>query len=277
MNNKKSLTFPKIGLGTYKLVDRLELERVLDTALNTGYRYIDTAAYYHNEDIIGRFLDKHHCRDEVMIATKLWPNVYKKDIDREMEKAFDKLRTDYIDLVLLHWPGDGDRHVYEVLWRYADAGRIGGVGICNYHAHHIDALLEKGAPAPLLNQVEMHIGLPQKSLCQMMSEKRILMQAWAPLARHDAALIQHPAVLKAAKRYGASPAQIALAYLSQKGVMPLPKSAHPERVIENYRAMDLVLDEHICRELEAIGNDRRLSHDPDDRSWIQKISQEEQA
>jgi diketogulonate reductase-like aldo/keto reductase len=256
---------PLLGLGTYKSAPGDETGRAVLTALEVGYRSIDTASLYGNEESVGAAVRASGIpRAEIFVATKVWNDDqgYSETL-RAFERSLRKLDLDYVDLYLVHW------HIPQLshqTWRameylLAHDGRVRAIGVCNHLAHHLEALLHDASVAPAVNQVEFHVRLQQPELQRFCAANRIRLEAWAPLMRGGVAGIDE--VTRIATQRRKTPAQIALRWLLQKGVVAIPKSVHAERIRENGDIFDFDLEAEEMSTLDSLDAGQRLGPDPD--------------
>lgn len=253
LNN--GVVLPAVGFGTYKADQGGE--QVLRDALAAGYRYFDTASYYGNEELIGQVLQESGIpRSQLMLASKVW----KTDMGyRQALDAFDaslrRLRTDYLDLYLIHWPRPDmtadwrqlDLDTWKALEELYDAGKVRAIGVSNFLPHHLQNLLEHCRIIPAVDQVELHPGYSQEGVRALCQAHNILVQAWSPIGR--ARMLGDPLLVELAARYGVSPARLCLRFALQLGVLPLPKSSAPQRMAEN---LDLFSFEISPQDMESI-------------------------
>lgn len=261
---KTETVLPKIGLGTWALRDQVCVDAVA-SALDLGYRFIDTAAFYGNEVEVGRAVRESRIpRDDLIISTKIWYTELKADAMRKsLETSLEKLQSDRIDLLLMHWP-PRDLVIEGPLANLAsfvDAGLVSRIGVSNFPLHLLERAVEL-SPVPLAcNQIEMHLGLRQPRLLKMMETAAIATVAHCPLARgiHG----EHPALQKVAAKYGTSWQQVAIAWLIQQpNVHAIPGAHDSAHQKENLRALDLVLDTEDYEMLDVIQDGRRVSTSP---------------
>jgi diketogulonate reductase-like aldo/keto reductase len=267
---------PIIGFGTWQTPDgEIAVSSVL-TALEAGYRHIDTAQGYGNEESVGIAVKKSGLdRKDVFITSKLANS--ERGYERTMaafEKTMQKLDMDYLDLFLLHWPNpiayrDNWEEANAVTWKALEelynAGRIRALGISNFRRHHIDALLKTAVVKPVVNQIRLCPGDTQDDVVNYSREKGMLLEAYSPLGIGK--IFEVPQMQALAKKYGKSIAQIAIRWSLQRGYLPLPKSVTPERIRENADVFDFELE---AADVELIANLKGCvgySTDPDTISW----------
>jgi diketogulonate reductase-like aldo/keto reductase len=233
------------------------------TALATGYRHIDTAAAYNNEESVGRAIRESGVpREEIFVTTKVWNSRQGYETTLEaVEDSLEKLGFEYVDLYLIHWAVKGK---YKDTWRaleklYAD-GRVRSIGVSNFEIHHLEDLLEDAKVVPAVNQVECHPLLTQYELQEYCESKGIRITAWSPLMRGN---IDVPLLKELAAKYGKSPAQIILRWDLQRGLITIPKSVTPERIRENADIFDFELSEEDMRAINGLNENRRFGSHPD--------------
>lgn len=261
LNN--GIKLPWLGLGVWKVTDNKEAEAAVKIAIKNGYRSIDTAAAYHNEEGVGKAIKECDVpREELFITTKVF-NV-NEDYDSTL-KAFEesrrKLGLDYIDLYLIHWPG---KREYTETWRaleklYKD-GWVRAIGVCNFQISHLLKVMESGSVIPMVNQVECHPLFPQKELLAFCQSNKIQLEAWSPLMQGHLDL---PLLIELGNKYGKSPAQIVLRWDLQNEIVIIPKSVHENRIIENSNIYDFELSQEDMSAIDGLNQNKRLGTDPD--------------
>ena len=249
LNN--GVTMPMEGFGVFQIPEAAVCEEAVIHALDTGYRLIDTAAAYFNEEAVGAALKKSGIpREELFITTKLWiQDASYEGAKKAFQTSLEKLGLDYLDLYLIHQPMSD----YYGAWRameelYAD-GKIRAIGVCNFYPDRLADLCMNVKVIPAVNQVELHPFFAQDGALETMREWNVQPEAWGPLAegRHD--IFTHPRLKKIGEKYGKPPAQTALRWNTQRGVVIIPKTVHPERMKENLDIWDFQLTEE---EMNAI-------------------------
>ncbi len=233
LNN--GVEMPALGYGVFKLTDPAECTAGVIEAVRAGYRLIDTAQAYGNEEAVGAGIRA--CgvdRGALFITTKLWFKSFEtEDAERALEKSFEKLGLDYIDMVLLHWPFGNVYAAWRVLEKYYDAGRIRAIGVSNFEPDRLIDLISFNRIRPAVNQIETHLFCQQTASHAWMAKYGVAHQAYAPLGRGVNGIFEADAVKAAAAAHGKTPAQIALRFLIDSDVAVIPKSAHAERIHEN--------------------------------------------
>lgn len=260
-------TIPQLGLGVF-LIPQEQTEEVVLNALEVGYRHIDTAAGYNNEAGVGSALAKSSLpREEVFITTKLRNgDQVNGRADAALNASLDQLGLDYVDLYLIHWPRP-DANVFEETWARLvaaqQAGKARAIGVSNFQPHHLNQLLNSTDVVPAVNQIELHPRFTQQDLVQLHNELGIGTEAWGPLGQNKYALSEIPVLASLAEQYGASPAQIVLAWHLALGHIAIPKTVNPTRMVENLAAGSLKLSGADVAAISELNEDLRLGSHPD--------------
>ncbi len=240
-----------LGFGTYLATEGNGKQGILN-AFEAGYRYLDTASFYGNEEEIGAAIEESGIsREELFIASKVWRTEmgYEKT-KQAFAASLKRLGTDYLDLYLIHWPKAGRdvrdwKKIIQDTWRAMeelyDAGKIRAIGLSNFLPHHIEALRETARVMPMINQLELHVGYMQQEAVAYCKARGILVQAWSPLGRR--ALLAEPVVLDMAAKYKVTPAQLLLGFLDRENIAIIPKASTVERCLENKDIFDFALSE----------------------------------
>ena len=267
---------PAVGLGTWQTPDDETGYQAVLSALKLGYRHIDTAQGYRNEDIVGRAVrDSGISREEVFITSKLDnPNHGYDNTIRSFEETVQKLGTDYVDLFLIHWPNPLQ---YRSTWQQTNAetwkafeelyhaGKIRAIGISNFRQHHIDELLKTAEITPMVNQIRLCPGDTQDELVQYCRERNILLEAYSPLGTGQ--IFKVPEMQALAEKYHKSIAQICIRWSLQNGFLPLPKSVTAERIRENIDVFGFELSDEDVGLIAGLTGCVGLSKDPDTTNW----------
>lgn len=251
---------PVVGLGTYSLLDKTAVESV-ESALKVGFRKIDSAYMYHNEKEVGEGIRRSGVpRDEIFVATKLYPNQYDKP-EEAIEKALKKMNIEYIDLMLLHHPGKGDVEAYKAMEKYVKAGKIRSLGLSCYYEKELKEFLPKINIRPVLVQNEIHPYYQDDKNVKYIQSLGIVVEGWYPLGGrgYNKRLLKDPVLKKIAEAHKKSLVQIILRWDLQKGVVPIPGSKNPAHMKENLDIFDFTLSPE---EMTAINNlNRDEKHD----------------
>ena len=262
---RNGLQMPQLGYGVYQ-VSPDEAERCVSEALSVGYRMIDTAQAYHNEEGVGAAVSKSGLkREDVFIVSKVWISNYgyeraKASIDASLER----LQIDYLDLMLLHQPFCDRYGAYRALEEAYKEGKLKAIGVSNFFPDHFIDLASNVEIPPMVNQVETHVFDQEVQPQKYMEEFGCQIMAWAPLAEGRNGLFTHPVLTEIGKAYGKSVAQVALRFLLQRGVVIIPKSTHKERMVENLNIFDFQLSDDEMQEIGKLDTGRSLFFDHHD-------------
>ncbi|MFJ8790356.1 aldo/keto reductase [Streptomyces sp. NPDC102462] len=263
LNN--GVEMPQLGFGVWQVPDD-EAERAVATALEAGYRSIDTAAIYGNEEGTGRAIAASGLpREDIFVTTKLWNADQGYDATlRAFDASLEKLGLDHLDLYLIHWPlpshgtSTDSYKAFEKL--YAD-GRIRAIGVSNFLPEHLERLIAETSVIPAVNQIELHPHLQQHAAREYHAEQGIATEAWSPLGQGKG-LLGVPAIVAVAQKHNRTPAQVVLRWHVQLGNIVIPKSVTPSRIRENIEVFDFSLDAEDLAAIGALNEDRRLGPDP---------------
>lgn len=265
LNN--GVVMPQIGYGVYQ-VDPAECERCVSDALSVGYRMIDTAQAYHNEEGVGAAVKKSGiARDEIFLVSKVWISNYGYEKAKtSIDESLRKLGTDYIDLMLLHQPFCDRYGAYRALEEAYKAGKLRAIGVSNFYPDHFIDFASNVEIVPAVNQVEAHVFDQQTKAQEYMKEYGTQMMAWAPLAEGRNNFFTNPVLEAIGKKYGKSVAQVALRWLTQRGVIIIPKSTHIERMEQNLDILDFTLSDEDMSAISELDTGKSLffdHHDPE--------------
>ncbi|MGT2888200.1 aldo/keto reductase [Streptococcus didelphis] len=262
MNN--GLEIPLLGFGTFQAKDGEEAYQSTLNAIKLGYRHIDTAAIYKNEESVGRAIKNSGIpRNQLFVTTKLWNDAHSYDKAQEaLAGSLKRLGLDYVDLYLIHWPNpkalrDKWQETNAETWRYMEEavaqGLVRSIGVSNFMVHHLEELEKTAKIQAAVNQIRLAPGCYQTEVIDYCKEKNILIEAWSPLGQGE--IFQNQTMLELANKYQKTVAQIALAWSVQEGFIPLPKSVHEDRIKENMDFLDIELsqeDINIIRNLPGM-------------------------
>lgn len=258
---------PMLGFGLWQIQDGKETENTVKDALELGYRLIDTAEGYANEAGVGTAVHESDiAREELFITTKVNdPSQGYDNTLRAFEASARRLRTDYVDLYLIHWPM---RSTYVETWRafvrLYEEKRVRSIGVSNFKIRHIEAIVQDSGVWPMVNQIERHPQQTQKEMLAYGKDNGIIIEAWSPLMQGN---LQNPVLSEIAQKYGKTPAQIVLRWHLQDRVVIIPKSIHKNRLLENSQLDAFKLDEEDMQRINALNEDRYILVDPDNFPW----------
>lgn len=263
LNN--GVEMPQIGYGVYQ-VDPAECERCVIDSLNVGYRMIDTAQAYNNEEGVGAAIAKSGIpRKELFIVSKVWISNYGYEKAKDsIEESLSKLGTDYIDLMLLHQPFCDRYRAYRALEEAYKEGKLRAIGVSNFYPDHFIDLASNVEIPPMVNQVETHVFDQQVQAQKYMEEFGCRIMSWGPLAEGRNNFFTNPVLEKIGKKYGKSVAQVALRWLLQRGVIIIPKSVHIERMEQNLNILDFTLSNEDMAEIAKLDTGKSLFFDHHD-------------
>jgi methylglyoxal/glyoxal reductase len=255
---------PRLGLGVWKAKDGEEVQNAVKAAIQTGYRLIDTAAVYKNEEGVGKAIKESGVsREDLFITTKVWNDDqgYESTL-QAFEESRKKLGLEYIDLYLIHWPVKGKyKETWKALEKLYEDGLVKAIGVSNFQVHHLKDLLSDAKVKPMVNQVEFHPYLTQKELLAYCNEENIQLEAWSPLMQGE--VVRVDVIKELAEKYGKTPAQIVLRWDLQHGVVTIPKSVKEHRIQENADVFDFELSREDMDKLDALNKNHRYGPDPD--------------
>ena len=262
------IAIPQLGLGVYKVADSVAAD-VVGTAIDAGYRHIDTATLYDNEVGVGNGVRASGIpREEIFVTTKVWQDDHGYDSTlRAFEASLARLALDYVDLYLIHWPAPRqDRYIetWRAMERLRADGAIRSIGVSNFHPHHLERLLAETDVVPVLNQVELHPWLPQREVREFGVAHGILTEAWSPLARGR--VLGDPMLDQIAAKHAVTPTQVVLRWHLQQGIVVIPKSVTAERIRQNADVFRFALDDDDLADIAGLESGERTGMDPDD-NW----------
>ncbi|MFF0298630.1 aldo/keto reductase [Kitasatospora sp. NPDC004614] len=276
LNN--GVRIPQLGFGVWQVPDA-EAVPAVHTAIESGYRSIDTAAIYENEAGTGQAIaESGVARDELFVTTKLWNSGTldwsgeqgRDRVLRAFDESMAKLGLEQLDLYLIHWPRAMHGPAFVNIWRAFEQlqadGRVRAIGVSNFHIADLELLLKETSVVPALNQVELHPYFPQAELRAFHAEHGIATEAWSPLGQ-GGDLLAEPALLKIAEKHGRSTAQVVLRWHLQSGVIAIPKSVTPARIRENLDVTGFELDAEDLAAIAAVATGKRIGPDPADFDW----------
>ena len=256
---------PQLGFGVFKVKNGNETVESVKKAIEAGYRAIDTAAIYENEEGVGQAIRE--CgvpREELFITSKVWNTEqgYETTL-KAFEDSLNRLGLEYLDLYLIHWPG---KDKYLETWRaleklYKD-GKVKSIGVSNFHVHHLENLLANSEVKPVVNQIELHPLLTQVEIRDYCAKHEIKVESWSPLGRGN--LLEEPTINHIAKKHGKSSAQVLIRWHLQHDLVVIPKSITPSRIKENAQVFDFSLSLNEMNQIDALNKNERFGSNPDE-------------
>ena len=270
LNDQREM--PLLGLGVYKATDHALLCQAIKDAVSCGYRLIDTASFYKNEEGVGKGIKALDLpREELFVTTKIWNTAQRiGDIEDSFNRSLERLGLDYVDLYMIHWPVPGCfTDTWKAMEKLQASGKIRSIGVSNFSAADLELLHTVSDVVPAVNQVEFHPLFNHPELLSYCREHGIAVQAYAPLAR--GAYLKSPLMIEIGKSHGKSPAQVGLRWLVQQGISVVPKSVHKDRILENSQIFDFSLTEEEMVAITAMDAQMRVAGIPDDMAaYIKK-------
>lgn len=261
---RNGVEMPLEGFGVFQVPDAAICEQAVRDAIRVGYRLIDTAAAYFNEEAVGAAIAK--CgvpRQELFITTKLWiQDQGYENTKKAFQTSLDKLGLDYLDLYLIHQPMNDYYGSWRAMEELYEAGRVRAIGVCNFYPDRLADLCLNTRIAPMVNQVELHPFFAQDSALNVMKEFGVQPQAWGPLAEGKHGIFTHSVLVEIGEKYGKTAAQVALRWNAQRGAVIIPKSTHKERMEENLNIWDFQLSEADMAAIAALdlGHSEIIDH-----------------
>lgn len=259
---------PWFGLGVFKVEEGPELVNAVKVAIKHGYRSIDTAAIYGNEEGVGQGIreglkEAGISREDLFVTSKVWnADLGYESAIAAYEESLKKLGLEYLDLYLIHWPVEGK---YKEAWRALETlykeGKVKAIGVSNFQIHHLKDLMEDAEVKPMINQVECHPRLTQKEVQAFCKEQGIQLEAWSPLMQGE--LLDNDVLQAIATKHGKSVAQVILRWDLQNGIVTIPKSTKEHRIVENSTVFDFELTEEEMNQIDGLNQNHRVGPDPD--------------
>ncbi len=272
---------PQLGYGVYQVTQE-ECERCVLDALEVGYRSLDTAQSYYNEEQVGSAIVKSGVpREDIFLTTKVWIEHYGyEQAKRSVLKSMEKLQTSYLDLILLHQPFADYYGAYRALEELYEEGKVRAIGVSNFYPDRLVDIASFAKIKPMVNQVETHPFQQQRTAKEYMDKYQVQIEAWAPFGEGRGGLFENPVLAEIGKKYGKTTAQVMLRWHLQRGVVVIPKSTHKERMKENFEVFDFTLAQEDMEAINGLdkGESSFFSHyDPSIVEWFVKIVEERKA
>ena len=262
-------TMPKIGLGTYRVKDSDECRESVKYAIEQGYRSIDTAMIYGNEETVGQGIKEGLestglSREDLFITSKLWLTDFgRQNVEEAYRQSVAKLGLDYLDLYLMHWPGTNEAVMIDT-WRGMEdlykQNQVKNIGVSNFTPEHFEALLAQVSIKPVINQVEFHPYLTQNKLRKYLEAQNIIMESWSPLMNSQ--ILHDEVINEVANEVGKTPAQVVIRWNIQHDVVVIPKSVTPHRIEENLDVWNFELSDNQMERIDQLNQDKRIGPNP---------------
>jgi 2,5-diketo-D-gluconate reductase A len=272
LNN--GVQMPLLGFGVFQVPDGIECERAVRTALEVGYRSIDTAAAYGNEEAVGRAVRRSGVpREEVFVTTKLWvQDASEQGAASAFDASLAKLGLDYVDLYLIHQPFGDYYGAWRVLERLLLQGRARAIGVSNFYPDRLVDLIAHNEVVPAVNQIEVHPFFQRSDYQALMAAHGVQIESWGPFAEGRNSLFTNPVLAGVAAAHGKSVAQVVLRWLTQRGVVAIPKSVRPERIAENFDSLDFTLTEEEMAAIATLETGASLFLDHTDPAVVTRLA-----
>lgn len=251
LNN--GLEMPMVGYGVFQIPED-QTKEVVTAALNDGYRLIDTAAGYLNEEAVGQAINESSInRDEIFLTTKLWVQDFDGDNpEKAIDGALKRLNQDYIDLLLLHQPMGDIYNAWRAMEKAVKAGKVRSIGVSNFESFQVQDLMMHNEIKPVVNQIQINPLNPENDNVKWFKGNNIVPEAWGPMGQAQAGIFTNPVLVKIAKAHNKSVGQIMLAWNLERGVVVIPKSVHPDRIKENFDVFDIDLSDEEKQEIATL-------------------------
>lgn len=272
LNN--GIKMPKLGFGVFQIRDAAQCEQAVRDAIDVGYRLIDTAASYGNEEAVGKAIKS--CgvaREDLFITTKLWiSDTSYEGAKKAFQKSLDRLGLDYLDLYLIHQPLNDYYGAWRAMEEMYEAGKIRAIGVCSFYPDRLADLIAFNKVAPAVNQVEANVFFQQKESQKYMEFKGVVMEGWAPFAEGKNDLFHNETLRGIGEKYGKTIAQVVLRWLLQRGVVCIPKSTKRERMEENFQVFDFTLSEEDMETIAALDTGKSCFFDHRDPAVVENLA-----
>lgn len=267
-----SLEMPLLGYGVFQ-VNPDECERCVSDAIEVGYRLIDTAQAYKNEEGVGRAVaNSGISRKDFFLVTKVWiSNAGYEKAKQSIDKSLEKLKTDYIDLVLIHQPFGDYYGTYRLLEEYYEKGIIKSIGVSNFYADRFIDIASFVKHIPMVNQMETHVFLQQQKLHKILKENKCQLMSWGPFAEGKNNLFTNKTLLNIGKKYNKTSAQVALRYLLEQNIVVIPKTVNKDRMVENINVFDFELSDDDMAEILKLDTDTTLFGNHTDYDFVKYL------
>ena len=265
LNN--GIEIPMLGLGVFRMEDEKEAYNSVRKAIDLGYRHIDTAKVYENEEPVGRAIrESGVSREEMFVTTKLWnEDIANDNAQKAFETSLKKLGLDYVDLYLVHWPlKDKYVTIWKEMEKIAQSDKARAVGVSNYQKTHLQEIIDLKSLVPAVNQIELHPYMSQQPLVDFCKQHNINIESWSPLCANKNNLLQEQSLKKIGEKYSKTAAQVVLRWNIERGLIVIPKSSNPKRQAENLDVFDFELTTEDIQVIDSMNKDLRVGPHPDE-------------
>ncbi|WP_054699106.1 aldo/keto reductase [Secundilactobacillus odoratitofui] len=265
-------TIPQLGLGVFQVDNAQDVKNSIKWALAAGYRHIDTAAYYGNEQWVGEAIRESGLkREDLFVTSKIWNNVRGYDeTKQEFQATLDRLGLDYLDLYLIHWPAPGYVDTWRAMEDLYKAGKIKNIGVSNFEQNQLEDLMQQTDIKPMVDQIETHPYFQQTALHAYLESQGIQHEAWSPLGGGRNNALDDPVITKIAAAHDVTPAQVILRWHIQREEVVIPKSIHEDRVKQNRDIFAFGLDEDEMQAIVQLDQGKRVGPDPQNEAWLKQ-------
>ena len=263
LNN--GIKMPTLGFGVFQAPDGKQTEDAVKWALEAGYRHIDTAMIYGNEGSVGKAMEESGVpREEIFLTTKLWnEDIRRGNTLQAFEDSLEKLRTEYLDLYLIHWPADGYEKAWTEMEKIYATGRVKAIGVSNFQPHHLEVLEKNSSLCPAVNQIESNPYFNNQDVIDHCNSKGISVTVWSPLGGTGGNILEDEVLRELSEKYNKASAQIVIRWHLQRNVVVIPKSLHQNRIIENFNVFDFTLSPEDMERINQLNRNTRSGADPD--------------
>jgi diketogulonate reductase-like aldo/keto reductase len=263
LNN--GIKMPKLGFGVFQTPDGNQTEDAVKWALEAGYRHIDTAMIYGNEGSVGKAIEESGVpREEIFLTTKLWnEDIRRNNTAQAFEASLKRLRTDYLDLYLIHWPADGFEKAWTEMEKIYHSGRVKAIGVSNFQPRHLESLQAISSLRPAVNQIESNPYFNNGEVIDYCNERGISVTVWSPLGGTGGSILEDAVLNELSEKYKKSAAQVVIRWHLQRGVIVIPKSLHQSRIASNFDVFDFELSNDDMEQINLLNRNTRSGADPD--------------
>lgn len=264
-------SLPAVGMGLYTLKSPDLINNVLTWADEEGYELIDTAYFYENENMIGETISSLGLKN-FKLASKIWPSDFGADATkRSIERSLKLLKTDHLEIMYLHWPGEDSAESWKILENYYEQGVFKNIGVCNFYKNHLDKLSTIANIKPQIDQIETHPLLTLDDFINYLHSEQIQPMAWGPLARGDESLFKNPNLIQIATSHNVTVGQVILKYNISRDVIVIPRTTKRSRAHENIDLFNFELSDEELKLISSLNQDFHTSHSPNEDNWLKEI------